>query len=402
MLTKQLFHWASVPAVLLAGLSMAAPPQASNTPACDRACMENYATSYAKALIKHDASNLPLAATVKMTENGKPTAVGQGIWQTTKRFYSAPNTTQYVVDFTTQQVAMMGVIDVGVPAIFATRLQIADGKITEIETLVKRESDAGSPFWPEGYLWREAPYIRTIPAKLAMSRSKLAKTADTYWKASTTTHKGVPYSGDCVHLENGMNTSWERPLASWEVENPKDNPASDYDGRIWTCDRELQLTTRSWHTTRLHRRLIDEERGLVLDWNLVDRDTALQARSVPIPTQNKDGSPVTPPAWGPPSRSGEGGWPRCTGPLCGGDTEVSSAAVMPSMGPAMGMGGEGGQGGQTGMGGGPGGPQGTGQFGLNATQLTNYHAQLFRIVNGKIMREQVFWTAVPYQMSAPF
>jgi hypothetical protein len=360
--------------------------------ACDRACMENYALSYAKALIKHDAAGLPLAANVKMSENGKPTTVGEGIWKTTKKFYSTPSNTQYVVDFKTNQVAMMGVIDVGVPAIFATRLKLDGGKISEIETLVKREADAGSPFWPEGVLWREAPYIRTIPAKLAMTRDALAKTADSYWTIATSTHTGLPYSGDCVHLENGMNTSWERPLASWEVANPKDNPPSDYDGRIWTCAREVQLTTRSWQKARLHRRLIDEERGLVLDWNLVDRDQSMQSRSVPIPTQNADGSPVTPPAWGPPSR-GDDGWPKCNGPLCGTDSEVSSAAVMP----AMGMGGEGMGGGM-----GPGGPMGGGQFGLNATQLTNYHAQLFRIVNGKIMREQVFWTAVPYQMAAPF
>lgn len=348
------------------GLSTS-PASAQTLTTCDRECLKKYVDDYALSLVKHDASALPLAPGAKITENAQPIAVGEGVWKSTVKFYSAPSSTQYVADVQAGQVALMGVIDVGVPAMFAVRLQIKDGKITEIENLVKRESDAGGPFQPEGYLWREAPFIREIPRKLRSSRDQLAATADSYWKKSTTTHKGQAYMPDCIHVENGMNTDWERPLTSWEAYDVKNNMPSDYDGRIWTCERELNLTTQSWKTVVPERRLIDEERGLVMDWNLVRREGAGPVAPKTMP----DGSPVIRMAYGPPSR-GSDGWPR------GGLGSASS-----------------------GQGPGPGGPP-PGGAPATPPPTTNYHAQLFRIVNGKISREQVFWISLPAGAAAPF
>lgn len=355
-----------VTAVALFTTSSTARAQTLASPAaCDRACLTKYVDDYALSLVKHDPSGLPLAMDVKVTENGKPIQVGEGVWKSAVKFYSAPSSTQYVQDVQTGQVALMGVIDVGVPAMYAVRLQIKDGKITEIENLVKRENDAGGPFQPEGYLWREAPFIREIPSKLRSSRAKLAATADSYWMKAVTTHKGQAYMPDCIHVENGMNTDWERPLTSWEAYDVKNNMPSVYDGRIWTCERELNLTTQNWKTVVPIRRLIDEERGLVLDWNLVRRE----GRGPTNPTTMPDGSPVIRMAYGPPSR-GPDGWPR--GGL---------GAVTPAGGPGAGA------------------PAGGA---TTPPPTTNYHAQLFRIVNGKISREQVFWISLPAGAVAPF
>jgi hypothetical protein len=344
-------------AALLAPACALPAQDAGPTSTCDRDCMEGYANAYAAALVKHDATGLPLADNVHVTENGQPSSIDAGVWTTAVKFYSTPGSTQYVVDRSSGQVAMMGVIDVGVPAMYAVRLKIENGKITEIENLVKREADVGGPFQPEGYLWREAPYIRTIPTALHTSRDALAHTADTYWRVTTTIHKGeaVPYTVDCVHMENGMNTDWERPLSNWEAADPKDNPVSSFDGRIWTCAREATLSTVSWHATRLHRRLIDEERGLVMDWNLVDRD----GPGFQVPKTLADGTPSTPPKYGPPSR-GPDGWPTRAGML----------------GPIRSM--------------------------TVGSSSTDYQAQLFRIVNGKIAREQVFWISLPPKVASPF
>lgn len=357
--------------VTIATLTTSQTNAQSIAAACDRVCLTKYVDDYAMSLIKHDPSGLPLASDVKVSENGKPINIGEGIWKSTVKFYSAPSSTQYVQDVQTGQVALMGVIDVGVPAIYAVRLQIKDGKITEIENLVKRESDAGGPFQPEGYLWREAPFIREMPAKIRSSRAKLAATADSYWTKAVTTHKGQAYMPDCIHVENGMNTDWERPLTSWEAYDVKNNMPSNYDGRIWTCERELELSTHNWKAVIPERRLIDEERGLVLDWNLVRREGPGPTNPATMP----DGSPVVMMAYGPPAR-GPDGWPR------------GALGAAPAGGPF-----------------GPGGPGAAGApRGAPPTPppSTNYHAQLFRIVDGKISREQVFWISLPAAAAAPF
>ena len=38
---------------------------------CDRACLQGFVDSYLDAMAKHDPSKLPVAASVKFTENGK-------------------------------------------------------------------------------------------------------------------------------------------------------------------------------------------------------------------------------------------------------------------------------------------------------------------------------------------
>jgi hypothetical protein len=356
-----------VAVLLAAAMTFVAPPAVwAAAPAasvsCDRACLKAVMAGYVAALLRKDPSALPLAQYALISENNRPTPVGQGLWTTFVKFYSSPSNTQYVIDAGAGQVALMGVIDVGVPALYAVRLKVVDGRISEIESLIKREADPGGPFQPEGFLWREAPYIRTLAPPLATSRARLRETADTYWRVGTTTHKGddVPYTVDCVHIENGMNTDWERPLTPLEEANPQDNPASSFDGRIWTCEREVNLTTRAWTKVRGNHFLIDEERGLVMDWNLVDRGGAGGGK--PPPQTLPDGSPNHPPEYGPPTR-GPDGWPR--EPL--GTPRSGRPAPMSAAAPTA-----------------------------------NYHAALFRIVKGKIAREQQFWISVPMESKPAF
>jgi len=383
-------------AQLIAGIAAAAA-SAPNSGKCDRECMEGYVVSYSKAMLKHDASSLPLARNLKVTENAKPSSLDSGIWKTITRFLSNTSTTQFVVDFTTNQVAMMAVIEDGnegkpVPAMYALRLKIDGGKISEVEQIVKRQSDVGGPFQPEGFIWREAPYIRTIPPKLYTDRSGLARTADIYWNVGTTTHNGylIPYTVDCMHMENGMLGSFERPLDTLEAYYPENNPQSDFDGRIWTCQREASLSTVAWTKVTPGRRLIDEERGLVMDWNVVERTSG----SFKINTVMPDGSKFEGPRYAPPGR-GADGWPQ------------QAAGAVPGERMAGGPGGQGGPGGPGGPGGagagGPGGPAPSAMTSMApAGASANYHAQLFRIVDGKIAREQNIWLSVASGSPPPF
>src|ERR1700691_6619232 len=54
----------------------------SGAKGCDRACLQGFVDSYLDAMAKHDPSKLPVAATVKFTENGKVLKLGEGFWKT--------------------------------------------------------------------------------------------------------------------------------------------------------------------------------------------------------------------------------------------------------------------------------------------------------------------------------
>ncbi|MGC3980395.1 MAG: hypothetical protein QM808_03960 [Steroidobacteraceae bacterium] len=337
---------------------------------CARVCLKKFVDEYVAAMLKRDTAAISIASNVKVAENAAIIRLGEGMdWKTGKKFFSTPSSTQYVADTQSGEIARMGIIDLdGQPAFYAVRLKVVNSKITEIETLVGPESLA-RPFQPEGYLWREAPFIREIPATIRSSRAQLLKTAGTYWAVATTTHKGadVPYSVDCIHVENGMNTDWERPLDSIEAITPEENPVSMFDGRIWTCEREVNLTTRSFEKARGLRYLVDEERGLVMAWTIVDKVTGNAGGGGGM-TQSVNGVQRTAPEYGPPSR-GADGWPAQGGP-----------------------------------GGGPGGAPGGGMAAgaPAAEQPSLYHAALVRIVNGKIHREQFFQVNVPRNSATPF
>jgi hypothetical protein len=255
-----------------------------------------------------------------------------------------------VADTQTGQVGVQTILDdAGQQAIYAVRLKVVNHRITEAETLLTHDGEGGPPFEPEGFLIREAPYIRSVPAAIRSTREQLLQAAQTYWTLATTTHnaEGAPYMVDCVHYQNGVNTDWERELSPSEAAAPERNAPEAYDGRIWTCARELSLTTQPWIKERAARTLVDEERGLVMTWNLVD----VAGRPGPdgkLPAPPKIGDPVPPlPANAPPGLSAIG-------------------------------------------------------WAMRGQPQTLYHAEVMRIVGGKIQREQVFQRALAPNAESQF
>lgn len=256
--------------VMLIGASGA---NASETgAACDRDCLQQMAARYVAALVHHDATGLPLASNFRATENGVPLAPGKGSWKTLEAFRSQP---QYVADVEAQEIGYLGVAqDAGQPAFFGLRLKISNGQITEAESILSHDGESGPAFEPEGFIYREAPYIREVPLAVRTTRDRLLEIANLYWDVSTSTHRGekLPYSVDCWHFENGMNTDWERFLqpAEQQKREAPENRAQDFDGRIWTCAREAILTTASWTNAHDRHFLLDLARGLVFNIVYVD------------------------------------------------------------------------------------------------------------------------------------
>ena len=75
-------HWLiGLVAWTLATASQAQTVGGGVAPPCDRACMTGLVDRYLEALVRHDASGLPLNRDVKFTENTARLAVGsEGLW----------------------------------------------------------------------------------------------------------------------------------------------------------------------------------------------------------------------------------------------------------------------------------------------------------------------------------
>src|SRR5262249_49339735 len=114
---------------------------------CTRDFLKSTVDAYFTALTAHSASTLPLASSVKFTENGKVQTVGTaGLWKTAGALKFAG--TAYDTDGCTtasEAVVPDGTMDIPL----AVRLKIVGQQITEIETIAVRPGDykvSGSNF----------------------------------------------------------------------------------------------------------------------------------------------------------------------------------------------------------------------------------------------------------------
>jgi hypothetical protein len=115
---------------LLAGIAVTVGPTASAaSDTCDRECLRGTMTTFLYALLEHDVSKVPVAATVRVTEDGieKPLA-NLGLRNTVTRLRG------FRQDILDERAGMAGatvvVEEVGAPILLVVRLKVVDKKIT--------------------------------------------------------------------------------------------------------------------------------------------------------------------------------------------------------------------------------------------------------------------------------
>src|SRR5580704_436217 len=151
--------------LLIAAITAAALPAVD----CDRACLQGFVDSYLDAMAKHDPSKLPVAESVKFTENGKPLKLGEGFWKTA----GASSYRLYALDPQSADAAAQAVVsENGVLDTFFVRLKLKAQKITEVETLVCRKGEAGF-FAPEKMTTAPSIYSEPVPEAQQSVRSQL-------------------------------------------------------------------------------------------------------------------------------------------------------------------------------------------------------------------------------------
>ncbi|HEY6903344.1 MAG TPA: hypothetical protein VI216_03500, partial [Candidatus Acidoferrales bacterium] len=179
---------------------------------CDRACLNGFLDELIAAMVKHDASTLPLARDVKYTENGQVLKIGDGFWGTAS---SLPTYKIYADDPQAGEAMFMGVLkENGAPVIFCVRLKVELHRITEIEALVARK-EPGSIARPENLVTPNPIFSEAVPPEQRRSRQNMIAIANSYFSAIEKGHASyVPFDANCNRIESGVQTTNNKTLAT--------------------------------------------------------------------------------------------------------------------------------------------------------------------------------------------
>jgi hypothetical protein len=231
--------------LLIVAITAAALPAAT----CDRACLQGIIDSYLDAMAKHDPSKLPVAASVKFTENGQALKLGEGFWKTA----GASTYRLYALDPQAGDAAAQAVVaENGELDTFFVRLKVKAGKINEAETLVCRKGQAGF-FAPDKMTAAPALYGEPVKDSERSVRSQLIDDASAYFTAvqteGTKDYHSAPLAPAMNRFENGVQTTNVPVLGS-----PAMSGAEQLDKGIF---KGLVIN---------HRRfpVVDEEHGIVV------------------------------------------------------------------------------------------------------------------------------------------
>jgi hypothetical protein len=221
---------------------------ANPTAKMDRRYLEGLIDQYLEAVVAHDPARLPLAKTVKFTENAQVIPIGEALWAT-----ASANATYrlYACDPAAGQVGFFGLMEENhSPIIVSIRLKIEHGLITEIETVVVRQQ--GERTIPVQNLIKPNPvYLDPLKASERVSREEMIRIADLYFDGLVQDNGDIiPFDDECNRIENGNQTT--------------NNPDLDMPGMGLDCRQQISAKTFAGITAIHPRRytVIDQERGL--------------------------------------------------------------------------------------------------------------------------------------------
>jgi hypothetical protein len=239
------------PAMMAAGMSgsmtggAAAQPAAGSggmpaTPAgaCDRACLLAVMQGYIDALIAHDPTKIKTSATLKYSENGVESKLGETVWKTAMSVvmeqrldFADPVDGQVTSQFVFNEMNSM-------PVIYQVRLKVVAGEITEIETMAVRRSGAANGFFNPANMKPEAVFLQPIPPEMRMKREELKAITELYlqYLEGKKTGQEVPFDAGCKRYENGQVTA--SGLSSFNSQRW----SFDLTHRILVVDEEAGIT----------------------------------------------------------------------------------------------------------------------------------------------------------------
>lgn len=228
--------------------------------ACDRACLESFATAYVGALKNRDVGAAPFSEHARFTENSVEMPLGEGLWDTVSAIDSADG--MIAADTETGNVAWFGHAFEHDKLVFlAIRLKIDRDQITEAETVVSRKGTMPLIFGT-GKEPHNPAFSQALTDAQRRPRSRLRAVADSYFNTVEYNDGQVfaQFKPDCSRLENGISTTAKT-----------DNSSSSASVAIG-CEAQFKLGIYRINKQLRERRfpLIDEERGIVIGMNFFD------------------------------------------------------------------------------------------------------------------------------------
>jgi hypothetical protein len=230
-------------AVVSAGSGGAAPAAsgagaaAAPSTGCDRACLLAHMQVYVDALLAKDPTKLKVSSSLKYTENGVVSELGDTVWMTA--MMAVPDTRLDMADPVLGNVNSMFVFNESnnQPVIYMVRLKVVMDEITEIETMAVRRQGAANGFFNVMNMKPEPVFLQEIPAEKRMSRDELKAITELYLDYLEGKKRGseVPFDMGCKRYENGQVTA---------------DGLSSFNGQSWS----FQVTRRIL--------VIDEEAGI--------------------------------------------------------------------------------------------------------------------------------------------
>ena len=282
-------------------------PKAAAKPApadrsCDRDCLSGKLTQLLQAMVNHNPAEAPLAPGVRYTENGQELQAGDGLWNTATAIAIpgdglaalGPDSSAYKLlladPATGQAAALSATNEQGTPGMLALRIQVVDGKISEIEAFVVRNEHPGSrggamtlfrplmlaEFNPKGFADPDPALIG--PPAAPSSRAALMAAPGRYFEALARGQgAGAGLSAACQRRTNGAPTTGNAQAVALDPALPAFRPfalgcAAQIDGGLFRYVTGI----------RDERVLVaDADHGLVLAAAMLDHNGSVATLTTP-------------------------------------------------------------------------------------------------------------------------
>jgi hypothetical protein len=201
---------------VIALFALAILPFTASAASCDRACLKATLDRYLQAVLKHDPSAAPLAASYRHTENAVNMPLGKGIWQSASALGKVQ---RRYVDATSGQAAYYGILEEqnGKLAIVTARLRIDNREITEGEWFIARDGDPGLPganppnMWNPVTLTETPPPERVLPVNKRLPRDTMIAIVESYFDGITSHDGAVVSAHACFNrYEKGTKVTVNR------------------------------------------------------------------------------------------------------------------------------------------------------------------------------------------------
>jgi hypothetical protein len=218
---------------------------------------------YLAALAAKNPARVEWAKTVHNSENNVMIDVGDGLWGTIESLGSYQ---LRFADVKTGQVGYFGTVHEHVEeSAYTVRLKVdAQGRVSEVEAVVVRQSDSGIKFENPRY-W-DKPILNANALK-PNTRAEMVKLADGYFSTLQLNDGTLrtKFHPDANRVENGVQTTHNPEFA-------KIVPVS-----ALGCEEQFRMGNYRYDDRLRGRRfpLVDEERGLVLAFGFIDHSGKL-------------------------------------------------------------------------------------------------------------------------------